>query len=287
MSDETIEAITDKIEETVEAAEETVRLPFIKWLTRFGFYTKGALFIVIGGLAILLVIGLQGGKIADPTGAMGTVAQKPFGKVLLIIFIVGALGHGVWNILRGAADVDNAGKDWLGIVKRIFFIGIGFFYIGLALTAWSITFSENISGENGELPQTITSILLEIPLGVVIVFIIGLGLFGASIHECYSGFSGKFRQHYRSWEIKGWHGTFISILGVMSFTARAVIFALMGYFFILAAINYNANKVIGIDGALLTLAQSGYGKTLLFVTAIGLVCHGILAFYEAKYRRIC
>ncbi len=73
----------------------------------------------------------------------------------------------------------------------------------------------------------------------------------------------------------------------MSFTARAVIFALMGYFFILAAINYKAEQATGIDGALLTLAQNSYGGILLFVTAIGLVCHGILAFYEANYRRIC
>ncbi|CAN5847622.1 DUF1206 domain-containing protein [soil metagenome] len=287
MTDETKQAISEKIDETVEVAEETVRLPIVKSLTRFGFYTKGCLYIIIGFLAILLVSGLQGGKIADPTGALGTVAQKPFGKFLLIVFIVGAIGHGLWNVLRGAADVDNVGKNWLGIAKRILFIGIGLFYVGLALTAWSILLSANASDANGELTKTITSILLAIPLGVIIVFIIGLGLFGASAHECYSGFSGKFREYYRSWEIKGWHGTFISILGVLSFTARAVIFAMMGYFFILAAINYNANKVVGLEGALSTLAQTSYGGILLFLTAIGLVCHGILAFYEAKYRRIC
>ncbi len=156
MTDETKQAIKRKIEETVEDAEETVRHPLVKKLTRFGFYTKGVLYIVIGVLAILLVIGLQGGKIADPTGALGMIAQKPFGKVLLIIFIVGAIGHGLWNILRGAADVDNAGKNCFGIVKRIFFIGIGFFYIGLALTALSIFFSANASDENGQLPKTIT-----------------------------------------------------------------------------------------------------------------------------------
>ncbi len=130
-------------------------------------------------------------------------------------------------------------------------------------------------------------ILLEIPFGVVIVFIIGLSLIGAGVHECYAGISGKFRRYYRSWEIKGWHNYFITVVGVLSFTARAVIFALMGYFFIAAAIDYNANEVVGLDGALMTLAQSSYGKILLFVAAVGLVCHGILAFYEAKYRRLC
>jgi hypothetical protein len=287
MTDETKQTVKEKFEETVEKAEETVRHPLVKKLARLGFYTKGVLYMVIGVLAILLVAGLRGGKIADPTGALGVIAQKPFGKILLIVFIVGAIGHGLWNILRGAADVDNVGKDWLGIAKRILFIGIGIFYIGLALTAWSILFSENVSDANGELPKTITTVLFALPLGAVLVFIIGLSIIGAGFHECYSGISGKFQENYRSWEIKGWHQTFITILGVLSFTARAVIFLLMGWFFILAAINYKAEQAAGLDGALLTLAQNSYGGILLFVTAIGLVCHGILAFYEANYRRIC
>lgn len=287
MTDETKQTIKETIDDTVEAAEETVRHPFIRSLSRFGFYTKGVLYIIIGVLAILLVIGLQGGKIADPTGALGTIAQKPYGKILLIIFIVGGSSYGLWNILRGAADVDDAGTDWMGIIKRIIYVGIGFFYIGLALTAWSIIFSTDVSGANSKLPKTITSVLLALPLGVIIVFIIGISLIGTSLHECYAGISGKFQENYRSWEIKGWHQTFIKILGVLSFTARAVIFALMGYFFISAAINYNADEAVGLDGALLTLAQSSYGKLLLFVTSVGLVCHGILAFYEAHYRRIC
>jgi hypothetical protein len=61
----------------------------------------------------------------------------------------------------------------------------------------------------------------------------------------------------------------------------------MGYFFIMAAVNYNPDEAVGLDGALKTLAQTYYGKTLLFVTATGLICHGILSLYEARYRRIC
>ena len=31
----------------------------------------------------------------------------------------------------------------------------------------------------------------------------------------------------------------------------------------------------------------GMSNTPLFVTAAGLVCHGVLSLYEAKYRRLC
>lgn len=288
MTDETKQVLKEKLEETIEKAEETVRLPMVKKLSRFGFYTKGVLFIVIGILAMSVAVGFRGGKLADPIGALGTIAQKPFGTILLILFIIGAVGHGFWNVLRGAADVDDMGNDWLGVIKRSISVGIGIFYVGLALSALSFLLSVSVSDENGQLPKTIVSVLLAIPiLGVILVFLIGLIIVGAGFHECYSGISGKYQENYRSWEIKGWHGKFITFLGVLSFTARAVILVLMGWFFISAAIDYNPNEAAGIDGALLALAQTAYGEILLFVTAFGLICHGILAFYEAKYRRIC
>ena len=287
MNNETKGAVSETVEKTVEVAEETVRHPLVKKLARFGFYTKGVLFIVIGILAILLAIGLEGGKLADPTGAMATIAQKPYGKFLLIVFVIGAIGHGIWNILRGAADVDDAGQDWKGIIKRIVSIGTGIFYVGLAWSAWSIIFTARVSAENGEVSQTLAAILLALPLGTILVLIIGLSVIGAGIHECYSGMTGKFQENFRLWEIEGNHLKFITVLGALSFTARALILAMIGYFFITAAIYYDPSEAVGIDGALLTLSQSYFGKILLFIAATGVVCHGILAFYEAKYRRIC
>lgn len=287
MNDETKAAVSETVEKTVEAAEEVVRHPHIKKLARFGFYVKGVLFIVIGILAVLVATGSRGGKLADPTGALATIAQKPYGKFLLILFIVGAVGHAVWNILRGLADVDDAGKNWQGILKRSVAAGIGFFYLFLAWTAWSIVLTVNVSAENGAVTRTMAAVLLALPLGMILVFLIGLVIIGAGFHECYSGITGKYQENYRLWEIEGVQMKFITVLGALSFTARALILALMGYYFVWAAINYNPDKAVGIDGALLILAQSYYGQVLLFITAVGLICHGILAFYEAKYRRIC
>lgn len=287
MNDETKAAVSETVEKTVEAAEEAVRHPHIKKLARFGFYAKGVLFIVIGILAVLVATGSRVGKLADPTGALATIALKPYGKFLLMVFIVGAVGHGVWNILRGVADVDDAGTNWQGILKRSIAAGVGFFYLFLAWTAWSIVLAANISDENGAVPRTLAAILLALPLGAVLVFLIGLVIIGAGFHECYSGMTGKFQENYRLWEIEGVHLKFITVLGALSFTARALIMALIGYYFVWAAINYNPEKAVGIDGALLILAESYYGQILLFITAVGLVCHGVLAFYEAKYRRIC
>jgi hypothetical protein len=287
MNDAAKELVSEKIEQTVEAAEEIVRHPYIKTIARFGFYTKGFLFVVIGILAVMVATGQRGGELADPTGALTIVAQFTFGKILLIIFIAGAFGHGAWNVLRGAADVDNAGKNWQGIAKRIIAVSTGFFYFFLAWTAWSIVLTAQVSVENGTVQKTLTGIILALPLGAVLVFLIGLSVIGAGLNECYRGITGKFQEDFRLRELEGGRRRIVTMLGALSFTSRAVIFGLIGYFFIMAAIESNPNTATGIDGALLTLGQSYYGKILLFIAATGLICHGILSLYEARYRRIC
>jgi len=281
------ESVSEKIERTVEAAEEVVRHPFIKTLARFGFYTKGFLFVVIGALAIMVAIGERGGQLTDATGALTRIAQASYGKVILIIFIAGAFGHGAWNILRGVADVDNAGTNFQGISKRVIAVSVGFFYFFLAWTAWSIVITVGVEVQNGAIQKTMTALILALPLGAVIVFLIGLSVIGAGINECYRGVTGKFQEDYRLRELQGGKRKIVTVLGALSFTARAVIFGLMGYFFILAAIASDANEAMGIDGALRTLGQNYYGKILLFIAATGLICHGVLSLYEARYRRIC
>ena len=287
MDDESKGSFGETIEETVRIAEKTVRRPLVRTLARFGFYAKGFLFIVIGILAIMVAVGVKSGKLAAPTGALATVARIPFGSVILIIFVIGAIGHGGWNILRGIADVDDAGGGVKGIGARILAAGIGIFYLILAWFAADIVVAARLSQADQAIQKTITAILLTLPLGAVLVVIIGISVIGAGVHECYAGISGKFQKNFRMYELKNGERRIITLLGVFSFTARALIFGLMGYFFISAAVDYNPNEAIGLDGALLTLSQTYYGKTLLFVTAAGLVCHGVLSLYEAKYRRIC
>jgi hypothetical protein len=287
MKEEALPSVKEKVKETVEKAEETVRKPFVRKIARLGFYTKGFLFIVIGILAVMVATGQRGGELADPAGALERVAMLDFGRVLLIIFIAGAVSHGFWNILRGAADVDEAGDKWPGIVKRCIAVGVGIFYLWLAFSAFNILVTERVENANGEVQKTIAQVFLALPLGAGLLFLIGLSTIGAGIHECYSGITGKYQENFRLFAVGKGQLRLINILGILGFTARALIFCLVGYFFISAAVNYNPNEAIGIDGALAILAQTYYGKTILFITAAGLVCHGVLSLYEARLRRIC
>ena len=286
MNEQTAPTVGEKIEEAVKAAEETVRHPVIKKIARFGFYAKGFLFIVIGILALMVALGQKGGELADPAGALETVAEVPYGRILLIVFIVGAVAHGAWNILRGVADVDNAGKKWQGIVRRVIAVGVGIFYLGLALTALDILVADREADRNGAIQRMLATILLALPLGAVLMALIGLGVIGAGFSELYSGLTGKYQENFKIRVLGDHQQRIITVLGVVSFTARALILVMMGCFFIAAAFYYNPNEAAGVDRAMAILAQQSYGKVLLFGTSGGLICHGVLSLYEAKFRRV-
>ena len=287
MNDDTKQAVGEVVDKAVEAAEEAVQKPGVQNLARLGFYSKGFLFIVIGGLALLLVFGIDGGKITDAAGALATIADTRYGKIFLIVFIAGAVGHGIWNILRGAADVDNAGKGWQGIIKRSVAVGLGVFYLGLAIAALEIVLSATRGPKSSQAEETFIAILIAIPLfGSLFLGLVGIGVIIGGASECYNGLSGKFQENYKLWKISGIHLFFIKVLGIFSFSARAVLLIILGIFFVRAAL-FGEGGAVGLDAALMTLVKSGYGQTLVFLAAIGLVGHGILAFYEAKYRHIC
>jgi hypothetical protein len=65
-----------------------------------------------------------------------------------------------------------------------------------------------------------------------------------------------------------------------------VVFGLVGIFLIKAAIDFNPNKAVGLDGALAKIAHASYGPFLLGVVAAGLIAFGMYSLSDARYRRI-
>ena len=65
-----------------------------------------------------------------------------------------------------------------------------------------------------------------------------------------------------------------------------MVFALIGYGLIKAAIDYNPKKAVGLDGALRKLAHASYGPVLLGIVAAGFVVFAIYSMADARYRKV-
>ena len=112
--------------------EKAARSDTFEVLARAGFVARGFIYAIIGMLAIKLVFG-AGGKTTDQKGALKTVADQPFGKVLLILLAIGLAGYALWRLIHAALghgpERSDSGFD------RITALCSGIVYAGLCALA--------------------------------------------------------------------------------------------------------------------------------------------------------
>jgi Domain of Unknown Function (DUF1206) len=65
-----------------------------------------------------------------------------------------------------------------------------------------------------------------------------------------------------------------------------VVFLVVGYGVIKAALDYDSRNAVGLDGALQQLAHSSYGPALLGIVAVGLLGFALYRIADARYRRL-
>jgi hypothetical protein len=76
------------------------------------------------------------------------------------------------------------------------------------------------------------------------------------------------------------------LYGVVGHAARGVVFGLIGVFLVRAALHYDAQEAVGIDGALRKLAQQPSGPWLLCCVAAGLLAYALFCGVQARDRDV-
>ncbi len=78
----------------------------------------------------------------------------------------------------------------------------------------------------------------------------------------------------------------IKHVGKVGLIARGVVVGIIGYLFLRAAIESNASKAGGTEGAFSFIQDSSYGSILLGIVAIGLACYGAYMLVKARYKAL-
>lgn len=250
------------------------------WLARAGLVARGVVYLVIGVLALKLALG-DGGKATNQTGALKTIAGQSFGEALLVVLAIGLGGYSLWRLLRAAVGHGAEQQDSTG--DRIAALASGIAYGALCITAVKILTD---SGAGSGTPKQPTGGVLEWPAGTVIVAIAGAVMIGAGAYQAYKGLAKKFLEDAKTGEMSEGVRKGYTALGVFGHVARAVIFALIGYGLVKAAIDYNPKEAIGLDGALRELANASYGPALLAAVAVGLSGFALYSMADARYRKV-
>ena len=71
----------------------------------------------------------------------------------------------------------------------------------------------------------------------------------------------------------------------IGYLARAVVFGVIGVFFVVAAVQHDPSESKGISGSIQEIAEHSWGPAVLWIIAIGLVLFGLFCLAESKYRR--
>lgn len=251
---------------------------------RFGLVAKGVSYLLVAILALNVAVG-GGGQTEDHRGALQALADEPFGWALMLVVGLGFACYALWRFAQSLLDRDRQGDDVEGLAKRFAELGEGVLYAGLAVGTFAILAGSSAGGSSKE-EDTATSVVLDLPLGRVLVAVAGLAFVAGGLVNAYRAVSGSFRDDLREEAIHAAARPWYVALGVAGHLARAVIFVLIGIFLVRAAWQYDPDEAIGLDEALRKLAGEPYGPFLLGAVALGLAAYGLFCLVQARYRDV-
>ena len=271
-------------EQVKEKAKDKVRQarPWVVRMGRSGFAAMGVVHLLVGILAIMSVVGIA--SASGTQGVLEEIVQFPFGQVLLVVVAVGLVGYALWRFIQALLDTDAKGSDVKGIAIRIVYAGIGLVYLGLSFSALKIFFG--LREDEGFWAQSWTAWLLAQPFGQWFVGLAAAVSAVIGIVHLYVAYKTKFRENWKLSEMSESQEKWGTRFGIVGFSARGVVFCIIGFFLAFAAWQSNAGRVKDFGGALRSVEQQPYGIWLLGLVAAGLFSYGIFMFFQVRFRRI-
>src|SRR5450759_4132956 len=104
------------------AVKRAATNPVLELLERLGYVVRGALYAVMGLLALRIVLSVAGGATTDLTGSLVVLVSNPSGKLVLIIVAVGLSAYSLWGFTRAIYDPLHRGSDASGYLARLGFV---------------------------------------------------------------------------------------------------------------------------------------------------------------------
>lgn len=260
-------------------------------IAQFGLTARGVLYGLIGVLAVQLALsggggGGGGGEQTSQEGALRTLAsQGTWGTVLVGLIGVGLVGYALWRVTQFFIE-KGAGEDseTKRRIVRISYLVRALIYGALAVAAFGIAFGSGGGGGGGSSEQTLTArVMRDVPAGRWLVGLVGLIIIAVGVYQAYQAFSDDFMDELQTHRMSRSERVWVRRLGVAGHAARAVVYGLVGLFIVRAAVQFDPQEAVGLDGALQSLASQPAGPWLLGLTALGLFAFGVYTVVRARY----
>lgn len=245
-----------------------------KTLAKMGYIARGAVYLVIGGLALLAAIGAGGGT-TDSKGAIEEILEQRYGTFLITLLVIGLFGFMIWRLIQALSDADEHGTSAKGLVIRGGLLVSAATHALLGLWAIKLMLGEEQQSQSRE--------LLASANGQIIIGIVGLAFAAAGLATIYKGWSASFERYMK---IPADHKTWALPLCRFGLISRGLVWCILAWFCIDSAFNAKSGEIKGIADALNLLHQGPHGTWLFAIVAAGVFAYGIYSLLEAFYRQI-
>ncbi|MGU3432253.1 DUF1206 domain-containing protein [Actinomycetes bacterium M1A6_2h] len=243
---------------------------------RAGHAVSGLVHLLIAYIVVRLAFG-QGGN-ADQSGALGELAAKPGGRIVLWVAVVAFFALALWRVMEAFVG-KRSEQDSGGVTDRLKAAALAVVYFGFAWSA--LGFARGAGKSTGGQNAGMSARLMQSGPGTAVVAFAGAVVLAVGGYHIYKGLSQKFVD-----DLTIRPGTGVTTLGLVGYTAKGLALAGAGVLVIVAAITSDPSKATGLDAAVKELGAQPFGQILLILAAIGIALYGVYAFVLARFARM-
>lgn len=254
----------------MKSAQQVSNTKTYEVAVRTGLLAYGVVYLLVAWIALQLAWG-KSDQEASQQGALRELAEKPFGGFLLWVVAIGLFALTTWKVFElvyGRLDTK----------KKVSAVGRAVVYVVIAVSAIRVATGSGGSGSGQQ--RTISARLMENAAGRVLVVVVGLGIAAIGVYLVRKAITKKFTE-----DLTGGVSRQTIRLGQIGYTAKGVVFVIVGGLFAWAALAYDPEKAGGLDTALHTVKGKPFGPYLLTILALGLVCFAAYTFVWSRHAR--
>jgi hypothetical protein len=265
-----------------DKAEQAANSAALELLARAGLIAYGVVHLLIGWLAVQIAWSASASESADTSGALKTLADQPFGKILLWLIAVGLVALALWQASEAIWGYRNRERA-KRVRKQVTSGARAVIYAALGVSAASVALGSESSSSQSQ--KQATSGVLDWPGGRVIVVVAGLVIIGVGVAHVVKAVKKSFFDEIDTSSMSLVARKGVARLGEIGYSAKGVALGVVGGLLSYATLSFDRQRT-GLDGAMQTIAAQPFGKFLLTAVAAGFVAFGVFAILQSRYRRM-
>ncbi|MBS1300753.1 DUF1206 domain-containing protein [Loktanella sp. SALINAS62] len=244
---------------------------------RLGYAGRALVYLVVAGISAWSLF--RGGNGESTSSAFAAIEGAAWGTVVLLAIFVGMVCYAVWRLIDAAWDMECHGTDAKGIIARLGMCVTGLIHAAIGVGALLIAVTAQGGGGESSISKAAGWVMQQ-PGGRIILGAAGLVTIGAGIYYLKKAYD----RAYRSTLVGNTFTRNYDPLLRAGVASQGFVVSVIGVFITYAAWQYSPDSAGGLGDVFDWLSGQAYGRILVALLCIGLLCFALFCAVNAAYR---